>query len=229
MAKRKDKTRKVRLGIVAGAAAVAVIVIGFGLFYGGMDDQPYRTLDRPNGTGDVKVVTYFSYLCPHCRNLEEVAEGWAETLPAGTAFERVHIAGTATTRLLAKGYLALARHGAVDANHERIFRAIQDHGRSFASAEALADFVDGHGIDRSTFLRTFASTRIARAVEANERNMVDQGITGVPAMVVDGKYVINMALGRKQALATAADLAGDLVAQRSASQPLATNHLDTST
>ena len=217
MAKRKDPTRRVRLGIVVAAAVVAAIVVGLGLFYGGMDDQPYRALDRPDGSGAVKVVTYFSYLCPHCRTLEELAEGWEETLPDGTTFERVHIAGSATTRVLAKGYIALARHDAVDANHERIFRAIQDRGQSFASAEALADFVDGHGIDRSAFLRTFASTRIAREVEANERNMIDQGITGVPAMVVDDKYVINMALGRKQALATAAELAGDLVVQRGAS------------
>ena len=216
MAKRKDSTRQIRRGIVIAAAVVAVVVIGFGLFYGG-DDQPYHALDRPDGSGDVKVVTYFSYLCPHCRSLEELAEGWEATLPEGATFERVHIAGSATTRLLAKGYVALARHDAVDANHERIFRAIQDRGRSFASAEALADFVDGHGIDRGTFLRTFASPRVAREVEANERSMIDQGITGVPAMVVDDKYVINMALGRKQALDTAADLAADLVAQRSAS------------
>lgn len=216
MAKRKDRTRQIRAGITVAAAVVAMIVFGVGLFYGGMDDQPYRTLDRPDGTGGVKVVTYFSYLCPHCRSLEEAAEGWTATLPEGTTFERVHIAGTAATRILAKGYLALARHDAVDANHERIFRAIQDRGRSFTSAEALADFVDGYGIDRGTFLRTFAATRIERQVEANERDMIDQGITGVPAMVVDGKHVINMALGRKQALAAAADLAGDLAAQRGA-------------
>ena len=217
MAKRKDPTRQIRIGIAAAAAVVAVLIVGFGLFYGGGPDlDPYRTVDTPDRTGTVKVVAYFSYLCPHCRSLEEAAEGWEETLPAGATYQRIHVAYTPTTRLLAMGYLALARHNAADANHERIFQAIQDRRRNFDSAEALADFVDGNGIDRDTFLRTFASPRIAREVDRQEREFVDLGLTGVPALVVDDKYVINMALGRKEALATAAQLAHDLATERNA-------------
>ncbi len=217
MAKRKDRARQVRMGIVIATVAVAVAVVGLGLFYsGGSNDQPYLALDKPDGTGRVQVVTYFSYLCPHCRNLEDVAKGWPETLPDGATFKRVHVAYTPTTRLLAKAYLTLARHDAVEGNHERIFRAIQDRNRHFASAEALADLVHGNGIDRETFLRTFASPRIARQVQADEREFVALGLTGVPALVVDDKYVINMALGRKQALAVAAELAQDLAAKRKA-------------
>ena len=216
MTKRKDHTRQIRIGIAAAAVVVVVLVAGLGLFYGGTDDQPYRTLDKPDGTGKVKVAVYFSYLCPRCRSLEEMAEGWEETLPDGATFQRVHMAHTPTTRILAKTYLALARHNAIDANHERIFRAIQDRNRSFANVEALADFVDGNGIQRDAFLRTFASASIAREVDAHERELIALGLTGVPALVVDDKYVINMGLGRKRALATAAQLAHDLAAERNA-------------
>ena len=214
MTKRKDRTRQIRNGIAVAAVVVVVLVVGFGLFYDGTDDQPYRALDKPDGTGRVKVTVYFSYLCPHCRSLEELAEDWEETLPDGAALQRVHIAYTPTTRLLAKGYLSLARHNAIDANHERIFQAIQDRNRNFTNAQDLADFVDGHGIHRDIFLRTFASTSIAREVDALEREFIASGLTGVPALVVDGKYVINMGIGRKQALAVAARLAHDLVAKR---------------
>ena len=216
MARRKDRTRHIRFAVAAAAGAVVVLVAGIGLFYQGADEQPYRTVDLPDGTGTVTVVEYFSYLCPHCRSFEEAAEGWAETLPQGAAFERVHVAFTPATRILAKGHAALVRRDAIDANHARIFRAIQDRNRQFTSIEALADFVDGNGVDRDAFLRTASSPRIGQMVDAREREFVELGLTNVPALVVDGKHVINMALGRKQALDAAHELASDLAAERQA-------------
>ena len=214
VAKRKDNTAKLRTLIIVAAGVVVAAIIGAGLFYSGDVGEPYTTLDKPDGRGDVRITAFFSYLCPHCRRLEELAEGWAESLPAGVVFERVHIAFSAETRLLAEAHLALRQHAAANANHERIFRAIQDHNRRFPSPAALADLLDGHGIDRATFLRTVASPRIARQAAADERRFTSLGLTAVPALVVDDKYIVNAALGRKEALDVAADLARDQLAKR---------------
>ena len=222
MAKRKDKVARVRLGIIAGVAVLAVAVAAVGLFYRGDAGEPYRVLEVPEGSGDVRVVAYFSFTCPHCRRLEELAEPWAEDLPPGVTFRRAHVAYSATNRLLAKAHLALLRHGAAEANRSRIFAAIQDRNRQFATLAAVADFVTGHGVERETFLRTANSPRIARLVGADEASFVAAGLTAVPALTVDDKYVINMALGRKQALATARELAEELAAKRAANASEAT-------
>ena len=214
MAKRKDRIARLRLGIVGSVAALAVLVTAFGLLYEGGAGDPYQVLDVPDGRGDVRVVAYFSFTCPHCRRFEELIEDWTETLPPGVAFRRAHVAYSPTTRLLAKGHLALVRHGAADANLDRLFAAIQDRNRQFPTLAALADYVAGRGIDGETFLRTAESPRIARLVAADEAGFVAAGLAGVPALVVDDKYVINMALGRKQALAAARELALDLAAER---------------
>lgn len=214
MVKRADKTRQLRLGIGAVAVVVAIAIAAFGLFYRGEVGEPYRALDRPEATGKVRVVEYFSYNCPHCRNLERVMGGWAEALPDGVVFERVHVAYSASTRTLARAYLALKRQGALDANHERIFAAIHDRNRNLASAGALADVVAGHGVEREAFLTAMRSPAVERQVAAGERAFAAVGLTGVPALVVDSKYVINMDLGRKQSLRTAAQLAGELAAKR---------------
>lgn len=214
MAKRKDKVARARLGIVAGVAALAAVVIAFGLLYQGDAGEPYQVLDVPDGDGDVRIVAYFSFACPHCRRLDELIDGWAETLPAGVAFRRAHVAYSPTNRLLAKGHLALLRHGAAEANRDRLFAAIQDRNRQFATLADLADYVADRDIERATFLRTAESPRIAGLVAADEAAFVAAGLTGVPALVVDGKYVINMALGRKQALAAARQLAVELAAER---------------
>lgn len=214
MAKRKDKVARVRFAIAGAVAALVLAVIAIGLLYDGEDAEPYRTLDAPDGTGEVRVAVYFSFTCPHCRRLEELVDEWAETLPPGVALRRVHVAYSPTNQLLAKAHLALLRHDAVEANRERLFAAIQDRGRQFATPTALADFVAGHGIERETFLRTMNAPRIARLAAADEASFVAAGLTSVPAVVVDDKYVINMALGRKQALAAARELAADLAAKR---------------
>lgn len=217
MAKRKDKAAQVRLAIGIGAVVVAVVVVGVGLLFSPGQDAPYATLDRPatsvaDGSGEIRVVEFFSYTCPHCRSLEELTEDWQEDLPEGVVFERVHVAYSPDNRLLARGYLALARHDAVAANHKRIFRAFHDNNMRFDSADALADFVDGNGVSGEAMLRSMASRRVARRVEADEQRFVELGLTSVPALVVDGKYVVNMELGRKGALDAVDDLVQELLA-----------------
>lgn len=214
MVKRADNTRRLRLGIGAAAIVVAVAIAAVGLFYRGDVGEPYRALDRPDGTGKVRVVEYFSYTCPHCRNLERVMGGWAEELPDGAVFERVHVAYSSLNRTLASAYFALKRQDALTANHERIFAAIHDRNRQLTTPSALADFVAGHGVDRETFLAAMRAPAVARQVAAGERAFAALGLGGVPALVVDGKYVINMDLGRRQSLEAAAQLAAELAAER---------------
>ena len=224
MKKRKDNINAIRIGILAAASVLVAVVVGYGLYYsiggGPSSGEPYVALDRPDGSGDVVVIEYFSYECPHCRNFDALTDDWREDLPEGAVFERVHVAYSASNRLLAKAHRALLRHDALDANHQRLFRAIQDRNRQFNSGAAIANFVDGYGVDRDTFLRTFASARVGREVAAGERDFVSLGLVGVPALVVDDKYIINMDLGRKQALTVTGDLVQELLANRAKATPI---------
>ena len=212
--KRKDRLARIRYGVIAAVAVLVLVVVGIGLLYDGGDTEPYRTLDKPDGRGAVNVVVYFSYTCPHCRALEELMDDWGEALPQGALVRRVHVGLSASAQNLTKAHAALEQLGAAEVNQKRIFRAIHDRGRQFPSLATIADFVDGHGVDRETFLRTVESPRVARRVAAELDEFVALNLSGVPAVVVDGKYVVNMDLGRQQALRTAHDLAIQQVARR---------------
>ncbi|MDE0038427.1 MAG: thiol:disulfide interchange protein DsbA/DsbL [Gammaproteobacteria bacterium] len=219
---RKDNISTIRTGILAAVAALILIVVGVGLYYslgfgGAASGEPYIALDKPDGNGEVEVVYFFSYECPHCRSFDDLVDGWQSKLHDGAAFARIHVAYSPSNRLLAKAHRALLRHNAFDANHRRLFRALQDRNRRFATPNSLAQFVDGFGVDRDAFLRTLTSTRTAREVEAGERRFLSLGLTGVPALVVDDKYIINMDLGRKHALAVTDNLVRELLAKRSGS------------
>ena len=220
MAKRKDNITEIRTGILAAVGALILLVVGLGLYYslgfgGTASGEPYFALDKPDGTGTIEVVEYFSYECPHCRRFDDLVDGWESALPDGVVFKRVHVAYSSSNRLLAKAHRALLRHDAIEANHRRLFRAIQDRNRRFATPTALAQFVDGFGVDQEAFLQTLTSPRTAREVGAGERRFVALGLTSVPALVVDDKYLINMDIGRKRALAVTDDLVEELLAKRS--------------
>ena len=207
--KQAERLRRIRLGIVVAIGVVAVVFAGVGLFYGiGADvgGQPaegehYRVVGPADGVPRaLEVVEYFSYACIHCRSFDPLIEDWRTTLPDGVRFRRAHVAFNPGIALLARVHVALEQQGALDANHERIFRALHDRNRQFATAEALADYVDGFGIDRAGFLAALRSPRVARIVEQNAQAFRDLGLVAVPSLTVAGKYVINMDIGRKQAL-----------------------------
>ena len=216
--KRKDNIEQIRTGVYVAVAILVLGVVGYGLYYsigfGMSGGEPYVALDKPDATGAVEVVEYFSYECPHCRSLETLLDDWQSDLPEGVVFTRVHVAYSATNRMFAKAHRALQRQNAIESNHQRLFRAIHDRNKRFLTARALAEFVDGYGVDRESFLQAMASPRTVREVDAGERRFISLGLVSVPALVVDDKYIVNMDAGRRQALAVTDDLVRKLVADR---------------
>lgn len=218
MVNRQAKVARARVVIVAGLGAVVGLVAIVGLVYslgfGGADERWFTLDERPDASGPVEVVEYFSWACIHCRNLDPLIDEWRAGMPDGVNFRRVHVSYSGPLRVLARTHVALLRHGALEANHQRIFRAIHDRNRQFLTAEAMADFVDGYGIDRAAFLASARSAAIAAAVEREAEAYAAVGIAAVPALVVDGKYVINLGAGRKQAIDALGDLVEELLAGR---------------
>jgi thiol:disulfide interchange protein DsbA len=102
--------------------------------------------------------------------------------------------------LLAQTYLTLKELDILTENHTRLFRQIHDNRQTFQSGEEIADFIDGHGTTRSAFLRVFNSTAVRRQIGEIDSAQRAVGIASVPTMVVGGKYVVSMDLGRKTAL-----------------------------
>lgn len=208
--KAEDKIRLIRYASMGFVALVVVLTAAIGIYYGtaadvggeATEDTHYRLIE---GAGEVRartveVVEYFSYACVFCRNLDPLLESWKDTLPDGASFRRAHIGFAGGADVLARAHVVLGREGALDANHERLFRGIHDRNRQFTDRYRLADFVDGYGVERDEFLMAIDEPSVRRAVAAVDLAFRDARLTGVPAIVVAGKYVVNMDIGFKQAL-----------------------------
>ncbi|MFU8815727.1 MAG: thiol:disulfide interchange protein DsbA/DsbL [Pseudomonadales bacterium] len=204
------KVKRLRNTIMALVALVAVVIIGYGIVYStGITEGDYQAgthydvIDEapPRRPGEpIRVQEFFSYGCVHCRNFDPMIERWKQNLPEGVVFERTPVAFSPAWTLLAQTYYALDELGALERNHDRLFRAIHDSGRQFLTVDSMADFVAGQGTSREQFLQVFDSESVRRQVREAERQQRAMRIASVPTMVVAGRYRVGMDVGRKTAL-----------------------------
>lgn len=155
--------------------------------------QEYLELNPPRPTQDpakVEVIEFFWYGCPHCFRFDPYLEEWAKGKPAEVVFKRQPVIFGANWAPQARAYFTAEVLGVVDKIHKDFFNAMHVEKKPMASEEELAEFFAAHGIGREAFKNAFHSFAVDMRMRQAEAIGADYGITGVPALVVNGKYAI---------------------------------------
>lgn len=210
---KKKKSRNVTIirgVIIGGVAILAAVVIGYGLLYSsgatqgefvaGEHYEVLETTERRRPGANVQVVEFFSYGCIHCKNFDPLIEEWLQTKPANVDFTRVPVAFSPQWLILAQTYYTLETLGILEENHERVFRRIHNTRTMFDSPEEVAEFVDGHGASADEVLAAFNGSDVRRKLREADVAQRRVGLNAVPALVVNGRYLVSMDVGRKVAL-----------------------------
>lgn len=138
--------------------------------------------------GKVEVIELFSYSCPHCFRLESQLSQWKADLPDYVEFKQVPAVFRDSWLQLARVFYAAEERGELEQLHEKLFSAIHVDKKRLDTEDRLLDFVEDQGIDRDAFEKTMNSfavkTRVKKALIMSQTS----GITGVPAMIVNGEY-----------------------------------------
>ncbi len=151
------------------------------------------------GAGKIEVVELFWYGCPHCFRLEPELNKWLKSKPKNVEFTRIPAIFNKTWALHAKAYYTADFLGIMDKIHKPFFDAIHLKKQGLNTAAAVKKFFIQHGASEKDFDGVFNSfavdAKVRRAKELSSR----YGISGVPALVVNGKYLTDgpMAGGRK--------------------------------
>jgi protein dithiol oxidoreductase (disulfide-forming) len=168
----------------------------------------YVVLPKPQPTqapGKIEVAEVFLYTCPHCYAFEPAVTAWKNKLPSDVVFVRIPASFGPTGPLLSRTYYAAEALGVLDKMHMAIFEAIHKDRRALNTEEDVIKLFAEHGVDpeamRAT-LRSFAVDSKARRAQQLE---VGYGITGVPAMTVNGKYGISISKLGEQGMLKVAD------------------------
>ncbi|MFC1685060.1 thiol:disulfide interchange protein DsbA/DsbL [Pseudomonadota bacterium] len=161
------------------------------------------TTPQPTETGDkVEVLELFWYGCPHCFQLEPTIEKWLEHVPEGAEYRRLPAIFSKVWAINAQGYYAAEALGVLDKTHRPLFDAIHVHNQKLFDEASLAAFFVRQGVNREDFIKTFRS--FAVKTKTNRAGVMTRryGITGVPAIIVNGKYrtSVTMAGGEEKVM-----------------------------
>lgn len=156
-----------------------------------IDGVHYNATPTRLATSDdtkIEVIELFSYSCPHCFQLDPLVQEWKETLPENVTFTHVPAIFRDSWLQLARVFYAAQATGDLEKLHPLLFNAIHVEKRRLQTEEQLLDFVAEQGIDRDAFAKVMKSPFVVAKVNTALILSQKSGITGVPAMVVNGQY-----------------------------------------
>ncbi len=164
--------------------------------------QPITT-DQPS---KIEVMEIFWYGCPHCYHMEKPLETWVKKLPADVYFKRMPGLPNPSWAPMAKAFYAMQELGVSEKLHTALFEAIHKTKTLQPNDEAAAiDWMVKQGkLDKVAVEKAFKSFATNMALNRAMQTFRASGATGVPSLIVDGKYITSstMAGGNDAALQT---------------------------
>ncbi|MDD5319465.1 MAG: thiol:disulfide interchange protein DsbA/DsbL [Methylococcales bacterium] len=154
----------------------------------------YETLSPAQPTqhpDKIEVIEFFWYGCPHCYTFEPLLEKWVKSLPENVEFIRQPAVFNETWGKHAKAYYTAEVLGVVDKIHADFFDAVQNKKDKLETEEQLAKFFVAHGVNETAFHEAYNSFLVDAKMRQAPIMASRYGITGVPTVIVNGKYKTN--------------------------------------
>lgn len=165
------------------------------------EDLGYETLSPPQLTQNqdkIEVIEFFWYGCPHCYTLEPEIDKWLKTKPDNVEFIRQPAIFSSLWEKHAKAYFVAEALGVVNKVHADLFDAIQNKKQKLTSEDQLAKFFVARGVDETEFRNAFNSFFVDNKLRQAKSMAPRYGITGVPALIINGKYKTTGPLAKSQ-------------------------------
>ncbi|OCJ43336.1 thiol:disulfide interchange protein DsbA [Serratia sp. 14-2641] len=156
------------------------------------DGTQYITLDKPV-TGEPQVLEFFSFYCPHCYQFEEtyhISDAVKKVLPEGTKMTKYHVEflGPLGKQLTQAWAVAMAL-GVEDKITQPMFEAIQKTQTVQTPDDIRKVFVNA-GVAGEEYDAALNSFVVKSLVAQQEKAAEDLQLRGVPAVFVNGKYMV---------------------------------------
>jgi thiol:disulfide interchange protein DsbA len=156
----------------------------------------YETLATPvavnpssAASGKVEVLEFFWFGCPHCFAFEPSINEWVEGKPDYVDFVREAPPLNPAWLAHSQAFYASQVMGVTEQMFEPLFNAIHLERKPLRDPESISDYVGTLGIDSAEFLNTMKSREVMVRIERSMELAIDAGIRGVPAILVNGKYM----------------------------------------
>ena len=197
-----------KLGKLNILVTIIAVLAGFSLSLANAQQEPfvegehYQLLGevQPVQTGDrIEVAELFWYHCPHCFRLAPFIAEWRENIPAGAQYVAIPALFGERWEFDARAYYTFEALGLLNDLHGKYFSAIHEQRLNIRAAEQLADWATDNGVDGSKIPDTFTSFAVHNKLNFSSVMTRRYGITGVPNIIVDGRYRTSVSLAGSHA------------------------------
>lgn len=157
-------------------------------------NAPYTLISPVQPTEDaskVEVLEFFSYGCPHCADFNPLLTSWVAKQQGDVVVKKVPITfGRAAWANIAKLYYTLEITGDLHRLESDVFKAIHVERQNLFEEKALTEWAVKKGVDAKKFTEAFNSFGVMSKVKRGDQMAQAYKIQGVPALAVDGKYLV---------------------------------------
>ncbi len=145
--------------------------------------------------GKIEVREFFWYGCPHCYSLEAAVSSWKPSLNDDVNFIMTPAAMNKSWVNHAHAFYVAQALGKLDEISPELFKAIHVKKQKVSSQKDLAEFFTQFGVDEGKFNKLFKSFSVSTKVRQARTLSSNYRLRGVPALVVNGKYLVKTKSG----------------------------------
>ncbi|PLX63475.1 thiol:disulfide interchange protein DsbA/DsbL [Sedimenticola selenatireducens] len=140
------------------------------------------------------VVEFFWFGCPHCYSLEPLVKAFRQD-NQDIQFITIPAAPNQRWEIEARIYYAMEALGVKESHYDRVFKIYADkrNEKRYPTLDEVADLFSDAGITREALEQQMNSQEVSILIERSRRLFDQAELTGVPALIINGKYQLEFA------------------------------------
>ena len=160
----------------------------------------HYTVISEKGTNKPELREYFSYYCPACRAYEPYLSEFEKVLPEGVKLEKTHVdfmghSSQEIQFMLSKALIISEKTGVAKKFSPAVFKYLQTDRAKVNSEKDVRNIFVLSGGDGEKFDKGMKNFSIISQAKRNKKTQDKlskaRHLSGVPTMIVNGKYLIN--------------------------------------
>lgn len=156
------------------------------------EGEHYKVLNLEPSKKPV-VTEFFSFYCPHCNSFEPIIQQLKKQLPEGVKLQKNHVSfmGGAMGKPMSKAYATMIALKVEDKMVPVMFNRIHNMNKAPRDEEELRQIFLDEGVDAKKFDAAYKGFAVDSMVRRFDKAFKDSGLSGVPAVVVNNRYLVD--------------------------------------
>lgn len=190
----RSKTLKLSAGLIAALSLAFAITHSNAQ---SLSDSSYKPVASPFkvSTGDkIEVAELFWFGCGHCFALEPSIKQWNANKPANAEFVKIPAIFSKRWEFHGKAFYTMQALNVPEEAYDAFFRRIHVQRKPVNNYNSLVSFLADYDKAEEQVESAFNSFEVDTKVRAATKISRQSGATGVPTILVDGKYMTSQGM-----------------------------------